>query len=61
MDLGAQSLNSERSRRRASETNGGDTFGRSVEVARVVGSCRAVRILRPSVFQHSKALNFSIS
>jgi hypothetical protein len=35
--------------------------GRSVEVARIVGSCRAARRLRPSVFQHSKALNFAIS
>jgi hypothetical protein len=41
--------------------NGGDTSGRSTEVARVIGSCRAVRRLRPSVFQHSKALNFTIS
>jgi hypothetical protein len=41
--------------------NGGDTSGRSTEVARVIGSCREARRLRPSVFQHSKALNFAIS
>ena len=34
--------------------------GRSVEVVRIIRFCRAAKRLRPSVFQHSKVLNFTI-